>query len=142
MKKCIFALFVMFSFPLHAKGIDFVESNVLNIDRAINNPQDLAFPNDQHLNPKSSDFKLINYITMSTGRGERWAVLTIKNTSTGTRIFESRNVLALFADGERKSPKDYKFTLNFKPEETQTFTLSFGQNKFPILSINTYPLLN
>jgi len=111
------------------------EVKVLTVDRVISNNVELAFPNDKDIKAKSSDFKLVNYVIMSNEIGERWAVLTLTNTSSGNRMLEQNHLLALFADGERKSPLELK--LNFEGNETQSITVSFGESKFPILSISS-----
>ena len=85
--------------------------------------------------PQVSDFQLVNYVAMSNEVGERWAVVTVRNSSSGGRAFENQHLMAVFADGVRKSPSEFK--INFKGNETQTLTVSFGENKFPILSIST-----
>ena len=110
------------------------ETEVLTVDRVVSKNVVLAFPNDKNLKPKSSDFELLNYVIMSNDIGERWAVLTLTNTSSGNRMLEQSHLMALFADGERKNPLAFK--LNFEGEETQSITVSFGESKFPILSIN------
>lgn len=110
-------------------------SQALTVDRLVPNSFQLAFPNDKDLKPIQSDFDLVNYVLMSNEEGERWAVLTLHNTSGGERVLKHEHLMALFADGARKSPADVK--LNFSARELQTVTVSFGYSKFPILSINT-----
>jgi hypothetical protein len=70
---------------------------------------------------------------MSNEIGERWSVITLTNLSTGNRNLEHEYLIALFADGNRTNPLEYK--LNFEGKETQTITVSFGEHQFPILSI-------
>jgi hypothetical protein len=111
------------------------EAEVLTVDRVVSSNLELAFPNDKNLSAKPSDFELVNYVIMSNELGERWAVLTLTNTSAGNRTLEHDHLMALFADGERKNPLELK--LNFAGRETQSITVSFGQSKFPILSIST-----
>lgn len=111
------------------------ENSILTIDRALPNNLTLAFPNESNIKPKSSDFDVVNYVLMSNGAGERWAIITLTNLSTGSRTFESGHLMATFADGARQIAEEFK--LIFKPNETQSITLTFGKNKFPILSINT-----
>ncbi|WP_039988652.1 hypothetical protein [Paraglaciecola arctica] len=111
------------------------EADVLTVDRVISTNLELAFPNDKNLRAKPSDFELVNYVIMSNELGERWAVLTLTNTSAGNRTLEQDHLLALFADGERKNPLQFK--LNFEGRETQSMTVSFGESKFPILSISS-----
>ncbi|PAJ76372.1 hypothetical protein CJF42_00275 [Pseudoalteromonas sp. NBT06-2] len=111
------------------------EAEVLTVDRVISNTVEFAFDNDKNEKPKQSDFELRNYIIMSNELGERWALLTVKNQATGNRILERTHLLALFANGERSNPTALK--LNFTANEMKTVTVSFGENKFPILSISS-----
>jgi hypothetical protein len=111
------------------------ETDVLTVDRVVSTNLELAFPNDKNLRAKPSNFELVNYVIMSNELGERWAVLTLTNTSAGNRTLEQDHLMALFADGERKNPLELK--LNFEGRETQSITVSFGESKFPILSISS-----
>jgi hypothetical protein len=109
------------------------DDDVLNVDRSVSKSIQLAFSNDNNITPKKSDFEVINYVLMSNENGERWSVITLTNLSHGERSINQEHLLALFADGSRSEP--LTFTSNFKGKETQSLTLSFGENKFPILSI-------
>ena len=111
------------------------QNNVINIERVVTQDLLIAFPNDKNIRAQSSDFEIKNYVMMSNDQGERWAVLTLANESTGTRTLEQYHLLATFADGERRNP--YEFKLNFQGRETQSVTVNFGENKFPILTIQT-----
>lgn len=130
MLKIIFSTFLLLSFSSNA-----TETEVLTVDRVVPSNLELAFPNDKNIEPKSSDFDLINFVVMSNEVGERWAVVTLTNASTGSRVLDNSHLMALFANGKRKSPQAFK--ISFEPKETQSITVSFGGNKFPILSINT-----
>ena len=125
--------FFVFVWGLLTFAVSAEESDALTVDRSVSNSINLSFPNDENIRPKESDFEVSNYVLMSNDSGERWAMLTLTNLSSGSRTFEHRHVLALFADGSRKSPLDFK--LNFEGNETQSITVSFGDHKFPILSI-------
>ena len=111
------------------------ENDALTIDRAINSELQLSFPNDKGVKPSASDFLMENYLLMSNELGERWAVVTLTNGSSGNRVLKAEHIMALFADGERKVSDEFK--LNFAGHETQSFTLSFGVSKFPILALYT-----
>ena len=128
MYKFLLLISILFSVSSYAD-----ETEALTVDRVIANNLELAFPNDKNVKPKASDFELINYVVMSNDLGERWAVITLSNTSSGRRILEHDHLMALFADGKRKSPP--AFNVSFEGHETQSITVSFGENKFPILSI-------
>lgn len=109
--------------------------DVFNIDRVVSENVEIKFTNDDDVQPDRSDFDVVNYVVMSNENGVRKAVVTLKNVSSGSRIFQSEQMLALFADGERRAPVAYK--QKFKREETISMTLSFGQRLFPILQIYT-----
>jgi hypothetical protein len=128
--KTLLSVFILLSFYTSAN-----ETNVLTVDRTVTHHLELAFPNEKNLKAKDSDFELINYVLMSNDLGERWAVITLNNTSTGNRVLEHEHLMALFADGKRNNPPAFK--VNFEGHETQSVTVSFGESKFPILSINS-----
>ncbi|WDD97188.1 hypothetical protein [Thalassomonas actiniarum] len=128
MIKVLIPLLAIFSFASLASGTE-----ALTVDRSLSNQLHLSFPNDRDIKPKESDFKIINYVLMSNERGERWSVITLTNTSSGNRMLEQHHLMALFADGKRRSPLEYK--LHFEGNETQSITVSFGESKFPILSL-------
>lgn len=109
------------------------QNNVLNVDRAIPNSMHLSFPNDNNITPKKSDFSILNYVLMSNEEGERWAVITLTNLASGKRELNQEQLLALFADGSRLTPSEFK--LGFNGDQTQSVTVSFAEHKFPILSV-------
>jgi len=110
------------------------EKEVLTVDRVISHSIELVFDNNKNEKPKLSEFELVNYIAMSNDLGERWAVVTVKNKASGNRILENDHLMALFANGERSNPTTLKVI--FDANETKSLTVSFGENKFPLLSIN------
>lgn len=128
MFKFIFPVVMLFSWAVQAQ-----DTEVLTVDRSVSNNIHLSFPNDNNIKPKKGDFEVVNYVLMSNDVGERWSVITLTNLSSGNRDLEHDHLIALFADGTRISPHEYK--LGFKGNETQSFTVSFGMHKFPILSI-------
>ncbi|PXF63002.1 hypothetical protein [Kangiella spongicola] len=111
------------------------DRNALSIDRAISSDIEFNFPNDDNIYPHKSDFKVVNYVTMSNEYGQRKVTVTLQNTSTGDRIFVSDQIMALYANGHRSSPFEKK--IRFKGKEVQTLTLSFSTSEFPILQVYT-----
>ena len=112
-----------------------VAQDVLTVDRSVSGDVETVFENEKDIEPHHSDFKVVNYVLMSSEGGARWAVITLNNTSTGSRIFQENQLLALFANGERHPPLKYSRTFNGL--ETVSLTLAFGVNVFPILEIYT-----
>jgi hypothetical protein len=123
----------IFCFGSITFGSAMAAETVLMIDQMPDKSVQLAFPNETNIQPKPGDFTVINYVPMSSEDGDRWAIVTLKNASSGSRIFESQYLMGLFADGERRAPLEYKQTLN--GSETVSVTLAFGRHKFPLLSV-------
>lgn len=130
MNNAFFLLLLFLSISTFAN-----DKEILTVDRVISHNIEFAFDNDKNETPKLSEFELINYIIMSNELGERWAVVTVKNQASGNRILESDHLMALFANGERSKPASLKII--FGANETKSFTVSFGENKFPILSVSS-----
>ena len=81
---------------------------ILSVDRSVTSSINLSFPNDNNIKPKKGNFEIVNYVLMSNDIGERWSVITLTNLSTGNRNLEHGHLIALFADGSRTSPLEYK----------------------------------
>lgn len=115
--------------PIEAKDRN---NKTLSVDQQVS--QTFAFQNDDGIKPKAGTFALRHYVLMSNEAGERWAVLTLENTSSGSRTLEQAHIMALFADGKRLFPRAY--SENFKGSELKSITINFGPHKFPILSLH------
>ena len=111
------------------------EQDILFIDKPVISHEDLFFPNQDDENPNKSDVKILSYFLLSSKSGERWATVTFENLSKGQRIFAKQNILAIFANGEKRPPINLK--QKFSGNETITLNLNFGTSKFPILSLYT-----
>ncbi|WP_256717995.1 hypothetical protein [Shewanella sp. UCD-KL12] len=111
------------------------KSEVFSVDRIVSDDVSLNFTNDSDIQPNISDFSVVNYVLMSNEKGERRAVVTLENQSSGSRIFQHDQLMALLGDGKRISPRHYK--QKFKAGESISMTLSFGKHIAPILQIYT-----
>ncbi|MCG9761580.1 hypothetical protein L1D50_21135 [Pseudoalteromonas sp. Isolate6] len=131
MSKWIIAGLWLFMLAMNTKAAE----KALTIDNVVPNNMALAFANDANIYPDSSDFKVLNAVLMSNESGERWAVVTLKNQSSGRRTLTHKHLLALTANGQRIAPM--KLSENFDGGETLSLTLAFGENKFPLLSVYT-----
>lgn len=91
------------------------------------------FEEREHLRirPEPSDFRLEEYTLMSNDLGERWALVTFRNTSTSNRLLKNEHLVATLADGGRV----HALNLNERLDGGQLFTQAvfFGVWKFPIL---------
>lgn len=105
------------------------------------------FPRNQSINikidesrrikPHQNDFNLVHFAPMSNKLGERWALVTVENSSAGQRILKDERLVATFANGDQSRALDLHEEL--KPGENLSKTIFFGTNKFPIISIQVEP---
>ncbi|ASI93047.1 MULTISPECIES: hypothetical protein [Vibrio] len=110
-----------------------MEYETLSIDQPAIHYSELAFPNSDNIQPNRSDFSINNYVLMSSESGERWAVVTVTNTSSAKRTINQTQLVAILANGERIFAEDFHESVG--PNKTTSLTINFGWNKFPILSI-------
>ncbi len=89
------------------------------------------------LKPKANDFELLHFAPMSNKNGERWVLITVRNTSTGRRFLKSEYIVATFVNEEQKNPTG----LNESIDAGQIFSkaIFFGVNKFPIVMLEIQP---
>lgn len=92
-----------------------------------------GFPNPKNIQPKHSSFAIKYSAFMSSNTGERWAVVTLINEANGSRTFNNNQIMALFANGERKLAKPISHS--FYANDSQSVAVSFGKNQFPILQV-------
>lgn len=81
--------------------------------------------------PEPSDFRVEDYTLMSNDIGERWALITFRNSSTSSRILKNDHIVATLANGQRV----HALNLNERIGGSERFTQAvfFGISKFPIL---------
>jgi len=114
---------------------DFSVDDVLIIEKSNTSMMNFSFENGSDIEPRRSDFEIINQILMSNNKGERWATVTLKNVSSGQRIFETNHLMAVFANGDKQYPTSNEIKLS--GGESASYTLYFGVHKFPILYVYT-----
>ena len=89
--------------------------------------------NDDNIKPSKNDFELLDYTALSSEQGDRFVLVTIKNTSSGQRLFNQSSVVAILSDCTRIRPLNIELT--FSGNEVLTKQLNFGINKYPILKL-------
>jgi len=136
MRDYFFISCLLASFHLSATN------QVLSVDQVALQGMQFTFENDAKIKPKNSDFKVINTVLMSSEQGSRVAVVTIRNDASGSRIIENQHLMALFANGSRKSPLSLPEGVKLDDGEQRSFTISFGESDYPILAVYTSNNLN
>ncbi len=96
-----------------------------------------SFENDAKRYPKQSQFSIVHSVLMSSESGRRLAVVTIENKASGSRILQADHIMALFADGRRVHPQSFDEGIKLDDDEKRSLTLSFGENEYPILAIDS-----
>ena len=89
------------------------------------------------LKPKENDFELLHFAPMSNEIGERWVLITVKNTSTGSRFLKSEHIVATFANEEQRNPQGVSESID--GGQILSKTIYFGVNKFPIVMLEIQP---
>jgi hypothetical protein len=129
----LITLFAALLFPYRSFGVDISPGDVLTIEQASPSMIDHPFETGSDDEPVRSDFGILNQILMSNKKGERWATITLSNLSSGQRIFSVDQLLAVFANGDKRPPGPIQ--LKLAGGETGTYTFYFGAHKFPILYV-------
>ena len=106
---------------------------ILNYDARPPLKQPPRFDRDDALTVNRSDFQVLDYQLMSSEQGERWAVVTVRNTATGQRLLSEKMLVAEFANGERRYPLVMEGKVAGGAVLTRTVT--FGYSRFPILRL-------
>jgi hypothetical protein len=106
---------------------------VLHFDQPQAGLKSPRYKQSPELKPDENDFELLDVSFMSNNLGERWAVVTLKNTSTGQRLFRKQNIVATFADGSQSYALEAEET--FKGREIITLSIFFGIRQFPLVGV-------
>lgn len=91
--------------------------------------------NDNDIFPANNDFDLLNYSIMSSEEGERFAFITLHNTSSGQRIFTQDQLIAILGDCSRKQP--LAIEKKFAGDEIISLQVNLGLSRFPVLKLIT-----
>ena len=75
---------------------------VLQFDREYPGGTELRFDRGiREIQPEIGNFSLIEFRFMSNDIGERWALVSVENSSRGERVLKNRLLGATFADGRQ-----------------------------------------
>lgn len=98
---------------------------------------ELHFKERERIEPERSDFRIVDYATMSNEFGERWALVTFRNSSSGDRILKDRQIVATLASGQRVYAQNLDERVG--GNEMYTQAVYFGIHKFPIVRLEMRP---
>ena len=125
----------MFLYPLGAISDEFSRKNtILHFDQPQIPLSSLKFKYDHELKPSPNDFRIIEVSYLSNKMGERWAIVTFENTSSGRRSLKNESIVATFANGTQSNARNLNESL--KGHERLSKSVYFGIHRFPIVSVN------
>jgi hypothetical protein len=131
-RQALFLAVILCLSPLVVSA-DGVEDITLHFDHPQGKLTHVDFRQKEVIKPVTNDFELIEAAFMSNNIGERYAVVTIKNTWPGQRIFRNENIVATFANGRQSYAHGLDEIL--KAGERLTKTIFFGSHRFPIVRV-------
>ena len=113
------------------------KNQALHFDQTQTSFDNFHFNQDNPLIPKPSDFTLVNSAFLSNDRGERFALITLENTASGSRILHDKHIVATFVNGDQRFAKS--ISERVASGERITLTISFGFSKFPLAQLALAP---
>lgn len=113
------------------------ETNIgaLSVDRPFPFEKMAPFYKNDELKPLSSTFTVEKQVFLSNDLGERKAVVTIKSSTTSLRRLSRKQIIAVFANGDKQFPSigDERILIG----ESVTLVLDFGTHQYPIMYLYT-----
>lgn len=106
---------------------------ILHFDQPHSLIEPLYFKHDDKLKPVANDFRIVRASYMSNRIGERWAIITFENKSSGQRLLKNEAVVATFADGYQTNAHNLNEIV--KGNEQRTISVFFGKQQFPIVAV-------
>ncbi|WP_309382748.1 hypothetical protein [Cerasicoccus frondis] len=109
-------------------------ASVATFDRRVISEDEVEYYEDEtSLKPYVAYIDIVNFRTMSTPGGDRYAMVTLKNLMDGRQVLEPKDFVGIFADGNRVNP-GFR-TIMLESGETRTVVLPFGVSKFPLMKL-------
>ena len=129
--KYIYLLMLLFSAKLGAS--DGISDVIIHFEDPPLREASIFCEEEKDIVPKRNDFEILEYALMSSNQGHRYALVTIKNTSSGYRKMKKEHLVAILANCKRVYPMS--FELSFEGNEVITKEVNFGLNGFPIIKV-------
>lgn len=120
---------------LAGEPLDLDPADVLTFDKL---PQSVASAEirvEDPLEPLAGSFALVSFAPMSSRRGARQALVTVKNTAAGARILDQRHLVATFADGFQALPRPFRERVD--AGALFSTRLDFGTHAYPMIRVET-----
>lgn len=111
------------------------KADPIQFDRDTPPASELYFIHDAStLKPNLSVFEVENQRFLSSAEGERYALVTFRNTSSVVSI-EEKDVVGILANGRRLNPVHIEGESRI--HDLGTVLLYFGAQKFPLVKVET-----
>lgn len=106
---------------------------VLHFDHPRSIFKSLEFKYEDELKPLKNDFRILEVSYLSNHYGERWAMVTFENTSSGQRLLKNESIIATFANGAQARSLNLNETIKGKGRLSKS--VFFGVHQFPIVRV-------
>ena len=112
------------------------DQSALRFDDVLVRITEYHFKEEDKIEPAPSAFAIVNYAPMSNELGDRWALVTVRNTSSGGRFLRNKFMVARFANGTRAEARN----LDDRVDGGGIYSKAvfFGYSAFPIINIEVY----
>lgn len=133
--RAILIFFILFFFTpiIIASGFD--ATDIFSYDVVVPSRDKHAFYTGENVDPARSDFSVVSQLFLSNEKGNRLAVVSFKNLSSGTRTLSRNDIIAVLANGDKVFPGNVNFELLGGDEKSTA--IDFGYQIFPILYVYT-----
>ena len=109
-------------------------AQVLQFDRVYPGGTELRFDRGTRgLQPEPGPFSLLEFRAMSNDIGERWALVSVANSSSGERFLKNRHLVATFADGRQSYARNLNDPVGGRAHLSKA--VFFGHSPFPIVRV-------
>ena len=128
-----FSLLLIFFLANTSLADDSLRNNIIRFEDSELRDSHLFCDDKYDLEPKRNQFNLMDYSVMGTENGERFALITIENTSHGQRIFSNEHVVAVLGNCERVAPLEFRHKMD--SGEIISREIYFGYQRYPIVQL-------
>jgi len=136
MKNAVYGLYLVGIIAASPAFGDYPDSgNIFSIDNAVPDRSKFLFYSNDYLEPARSALAVVSQFFLSNSKGQRVAVVALRNLTASTHNVSADEVVGVFADGEKRLPG--RVELKLVGSEALSYAFDFGTSAFPLLYVYT-----
>lgn len=136
MKNAVYGLYLVGIIVASPAFGDYPDSgNIFSIDNAVPDRSKFLFYSNDYLEPARSTLAVVSQFFLSNSKGQRVAVVALRNLTASTHNVSADEVVGVFADGEKRLPG--RVELKLVGSEALSYAFDFGTSAFPLLYVYT-----